>query len=172
MNTTVPPNLCMYKDTQITFDELKKEINKRLNAECQYYPASVSIVIDQNTVTPFPVFTGRWKEGETWYGLMHVNNGDGALLAGLNLTCRTNRTIKYIIDWLERNLFNYMLSTIATQSKTETVRLRIGYSMIMSVESIDKSTLLLYGKWIQDLYWARKRAITEWRIDNIEKIPF
>ena len=35
MNTTVPPNLCMYKDTQITFDELKKEINKRLNAECQ-----------------------------------------------------------------------------------------------------------------------------------------
>ena len=62
MNTEVPPNLCMYKDTQITFDELKKEINKRLNAECQYYPASVPIVIDQNTVTPFPVFTGRWKE--------------------------------------------------------------------------------------------------------------
>jgi len=80
-------------------------------------------------------------------------------------------SVRYILFWMHKNLFKYMISTAERpQYNTEAVRLRIAVNMIMKLSCFTQKERLAYADWIKDLYWERRKVLSRWYVETM--LPF
>jgi hypothetical protein len=110
------------------------------------------------------------KPKETVYYLL--SGRDASISQRFFKTTKLSASIDYIDYWIQKNIFDYMYSTKGEHSKTEMVRVRIAVCMILDLKELDHDTKIAYSNWVQDLYWARKCAITDWKFKYVWEIPY
>lgn len=114
-------------------------------------------------------------KGKTYNNIL-LTNEDGAVITE-NWIIRKQHipSISYIIRWLQDKLFTPMILNAAKKDiKTELVRLRIAINMIYSLDNktLTQKEKNIWVEGIKDLYWNRKRAIIDWRLKYVDKVPF
>lgn len=83
--------------------------------------------------------------------------------------------VQKLASWLNKNVFQLMINNLIWKEKldctTELVKKRI-FTNLLDKSQISKADKLIWDTWVNDLYWARKQAITDYYLDFIVKLPF
>lgn len=78
-------------------------------------------------------------------------------------------------SWLNKNVFQLMINNIVWRNKTdcttELVKKRIFVTKLKQL-NIPEKAKIDWEFWVNELYWARKRAILDYYLDEIIKLPF
>lgn len=85
------------------------------------------------------------------------------------------KEVQQLANWLNKNVFQLMINNLLWKNKvkctTELVKKRIFVSMLKTVP-IKDADKIDWEFWVNDLYWARKRAIINYYLNDIVELPF
>lgn len=83
--------------------------------------------------------------------------------------------IQQLASWLNRNVFQLMINNLLWKNKTdcttELVKKRIFVTMLKTLP-IKETDKIDWEFWVNELYWARKRAVTDYYLSEIIELPF
>lgn len=133
-------------------------LNKRLtNPNHRFIPDT--IVNKQNVIVFTTVYNDLNVIPTEWY-----ENG---------LACKNE--IQEAARWINKNVFQLMINNLLWKNKTdcttELVKKRIFVTMLSKLP-ISNRDKIDWEFWINDLYWARKRAIVDYYLSDIVNLPF
>lgn len=83
--------------------------------------------------------------------------------------------VQQMASWLNKNVFQLMINNLLWKNKTdcttELVKKRIFTTKLkaLPIKEIDK---IDWEFWVNELYWARKRAVIDYYLSEIVKLPF
>lgn len=81
--------------------------------------------------------------------------------------------IKILEYWVRDNVFKYMYEHVEpTHIKTTDTKLRIAINQISNLKSLPSDIKLYWIEWLCELYRVRTRAVMEYYVKYIVKLPF
>lgn len=134
------------------------KLNSRL-ANTEYYFVNDTVIKGSNVLEFTTVYNDLNVIPTNWY-----ENG---------LACIAE--VQQTASWLNRNVFQLMINNLLWKNKTdcttELVKKRIFVSKLkrLSIKETDK---IDWEFWVNELYWARKRAIIDYYLSDIVELPF
>ena len=83
--------------------------------------------------------------------------------------------VQQMASWLNKNVFQLMINNLLWKNKTdcttELVKKRIFVSKLKNLP-IAETNKIDWEFWVNELYWARKRAIIDYYLSDIVELPF
>lgn len=83
--------------------------------------------------------------------------------------------VQQMASWLNKNVFQLMINNLLWKNKTdcttELVKKRIFVSKLKNLP-IAETNKIDWEFWVNELYWARKRAIIDYYLSDIVALPF
>lgn len=83
--------------------------------------------------------------------------------------------VQQMASWLNKNVFQLMINNLLWKNKTdcttELVKKRIFVSKLKDLP-IAETNKIDWEFWVNELYWARKRAIIDYYLSDIVALPF
>lgn len=83
--------------------------------------------------------------------------------------------VQQMASWLNKNVFQLMINNLLWKNKTdcttELVKKRIFVSKLKDLP-IAETNKIDWEFWVNELYWARKRAIIDYYLSDIVELPF
>lgn len=83
--------------------------------------------------------------------------------------------VQQMASWLNKNVFQLMINNLLWKNKTdcttELVKKRIFVSKLKNLP-ITETNKIDWEFWVNELYWARKRAIIDYYLSDIVALPF
>lgn len=134
------------------------KLNSKL-ANTEYYFINDTVIKGSNVLEFTTVYNDLNVIPTNWY-----ENG---------LACITE--VQQTASWLNRNVFQLMINNLLWKNKTdcatELVKKRIFVSKLKNL-SIKETDKIDWEFWVNELYWARKRAIIDYYLSDIVELPF
>lgn len=85
------------------------------------------------------------------------------------------KEVQQLANWLNKNVFQLMINNLLWKNKvnctTELVKKRIFVTMLKTIP-IKDTDKIDWEFWVNELYWARKRAVINYYLDDIIELPF
>jgi hypothetical protein len=85
------------------------------------------------------------------------------------------KEVQQMASWLNKNVFQLMINNLLWKNKmdctTELVKKRIFISKLKNLP-ITETNKIDWEFWVNELYWARKRAIIDYYLSNVVELPF
>ena len=83
--------------------------------------------------------------------------------------------IQQMASWLNKNVFQLMINNLLWKNKTdcttELVKKRI-FTTKLKALPIKETDKIDWEFWVNEIYWSRKRAVIDYYLSEIVKLPF
>lgn len=83
--------------------------------------------------------------------------------------------VQQMASWLNRNVFQLMINNLLWKNKTdcttELVKKRI-FTTKLKALPIKETDKIDWEFWVNEIYWSRKRAVIDYYLSDIVKLPF
>ena len=83
--------------------------------------------------------------------------------------------VQQMASWLNKNVFQLMIDNLLWKNKTdcttELVKKRICTTKLKALP-IKETDKIDWEFWVNELYWSRKRAVIDYYLSEIVKLPF
>lgn len=83
--------------------------------------------------------------------------------------------VQQMASWLNENVFQLMINNLLWKNKTdcttELVKKRI-FTTKLKTLPIKETDKIDWEFWVNELYWSRKRAVIDYYLSEIVKLPF
>lgn len=85
------------------------------------------------------------------------------------------KEVQQMASWLNKNVFQLMINNLLWKNKTdcttELVKKRI-FTTNLKTLPIKETDKIDWEFWVNEIYWARKRAVIDYYLSEIVKLPF
>lgn len=83
--------------------------------------------------------------------------------------------VQQMASWLNKNVFQLMINNLLWKNKTdcttELVKKRI-FTTKLKALPIKETDKIDWEFWVNEIYWSRKRAVIDYYLSEIVKLPF
>lgn len=83
--------------------------------------------------------------------------------------------VQQMASWLNKNVFQLMINNLLWKNKTdcttELVKKRI-FTTKLKTLPIKETDKIDWEFWVNEIYWSRKRAVIDYYLSEIVKLPF
>lgn len=83
--------------------------------------------------------------------------------------------VQQMASWLNKNVFQLMINNLLWKNKTdcttELVKKRI-FTTKLKALPIKETDKIDWEFWVNEIYWSRKRAVVDYYLSEIVKLPF